>query len=223
MANVFSRFVRHRALWLGWHRAGPRAVHMRTMDAATFTNNALGGTTPARSQHGRRIAFISGGAHNRVGLPPPLPPGATRGSRDSRAVCVSPRQRATGLQRNKQCSDFSEVEPVQVEVPLEDNAPTRESGRVGARGSSASPITVPRWEGLPTGWRRHSDRPQRREQQQTNGGRPRRVYLRRALNPPGRGRAPGWLLGPVRDHRMGGKEGKIPPSHITESPLSSER
>ena len=27
--NVFSRFVRHRARWLGWHRDGPRAVNTR--------------------------------------------------------------------------------------------------------------------------------------------------------------------------------------------------
>ena len=39
--NVFSRFVRHRARWLGWHRAGPRAVNMRAVDAATFTNNVV--------------------------------------------------------------------------------------------------------------------------------------------------------------------------------------
>ena len=99
----------------------------------------LGGTTPARSQHGCRAALISGGAHTRVGLPPQLPPGATRGSRDSRAVCPLPRQRATGLQRNQQCSNFTEVEPVQAEVPLEDNAPNRESGRVGARGGLRHP------------------------------------------------------------------------------------
>ena len=36
--NAFSRFVRHRAHWLGWHRAGPRAVNMRAVDAATFNN-----------------------------------------------------------------------------------------------------------------------------------------------------------------------------------------
>ena len=40
-ANIFSRFVRHRARWLGWHRAGPRAVNMRAVDAATFTNNVV--------------------------------------------------------------------------------------------------------------------------------------------------------------------------------------
>ena len=39
--NVFSRFVRHRARWLGWHRAGPRAVNMRAVDAATFTSNVV--------------------------------------------------------------------------------------------------------------------------------------------------------------------------------------
>ena len=39
--NFFSRFVRHRARWLGWHRAGPRAVNMRAVDAATFTNNVV--------------------------------------------------------------------------------------------------------------------------------------------------------------------------------------
>ena len=100
---------------------------------------ASGGTTPARSQHGRSTALISGGAYNRVGLPPLLPPGATRGSRDSRAICPPPRQRATGLQRNQQCSDFTEVEPVQAEVPLEDDAPNRESGRVGARGGLRHP------------------------------------------------------------------------------------
>ena len=39
--NVFSRYVRHRARWLGWHRAGPRAVNMRAVDAATFTKNVM--------------------------------------------------------------------------------------------------------------------------------------------------------------------------------------
>ena len=39
--NVFSRLVRHRARWLGWHRAGPRAVNMLAVDAATFTNNVV--------------------------------------------------------------------------------------------------------------------------------------------------------------------------------------
>ena len=39
--NVFRRFVRHRARWLGWHRAGPRAVNMRAVDAATFTSNVV--------------------------------------------------------------------------------------------------------------------------------------------------------------------------------------
>ena len=39
--KVFSRFVRHRARWLGWHRARPSAVNMRAVDAATFTNNVL--------------------------------------------------------------------------------------------------------------------------------------------------------------------------------------
>ena len=39
--NFFSRFVRHRARWLGWHRAGPRAVNMRAVAAATFTNNVV--------------------------------------------------------------------------------------------------------------------------------------------------------------------------------------
>ena len=39
--NVFRRFVRHRARWLGWHRAGPRAVNMRAVDAATFTYNVV--------------------------------------------------------------------------------------------------------------------------------------------------------------------------------------
>ena len=39
--NIFSRFVRHRARWLGWHRAGPRAVNVRAVDAATFTNNVV--------------------------------------------------------------------------------------------------------------------------------------------------------------------------------------
>ena len=40
-ANVFSRFVRHRARWFGWHRAGPCAVNMRAVDAATFTSNVV--------------------------------------------------------------------------------------------------------------------------------------------------------------------------------------
>ena len=42
--NVFRRFVRHRARWLGWHRAGPRAVNMRAVEAATFTNNVIEST-----------------------------------------------------------------------------------------------------------------------------------------------------------------------------------
>ena len=100
---------------------------------------ALAGTTPARGQHRCRTALICGGAHTRVGLPPPLPPGATRGSWYSSAVCRPLRQTETGLQRNQQCSDFTKVEPVQAEVPLEDNAPNWESGEVGARGGLRHP------------------------------------------------------------------------------------
>ena len=114
-------------------------MYKRQAAGSFVQRGALGGTTRARSQHGRRTVLISGGAYNRVGLPPLLPPGATRGSRDSRAICPPPRQRATGLQRNQQCSDFTEVEPVQAEVPLEDDAPNRESGRVGARGGLRHP------------------------------------------------------------------------------------
>ena len=117
----------------------PMSQDARLAAGSLVRRGALGGTTPARIQHGCRSAPISGGAHIRVGLPPPLPPGATRGSRDSRAVCPPLSQRATGLQRNQQCTNFTEVEPVQAEVPLEDNAPNRERGRVGARGDLRHP------------------------------------------------------------------------------------
>ena len=117
----------------------PMSQDARLAKGSLFRRGALGGTTPVRSQHGCRTALISGGAHTRVGLPPPLSPGATRGYRDSRPVCPPPRQRATGLQRNQQCFDFTEVEPVQAEVPLEGNAPNRESGRVWARGGLRHP------------------------------------------------------------------------------------
>ena len=85
---------------LGFRDLNPMSQDARLAAGSFVQRGALGGTTRARSQHGRRTASISGEAHNRVGLRPPLPPGATRGSRDSGAVCTPSRQRATAPQSN---------------------------------------------------------------------------------------------------------------------------
>ena len=121
----------------------PMSQDSRLAAGSFDRRGALGGTTPAMNRHGCRTALIGSGAHTRVRIPPPLPPGATRGSWDSRAVCPPPRQRATGLQRNQRCSDFTEVEPVQAEVPLEHNAPNRGSCTVGPRGDLRHPDIGP--------------------------------------------------------------------------------
>ena len=98
----------------------------------------MSGPTPARIQQGCRAAPIGGGAHTRVGLPP-LPPGAAQDSQDSRAVASPIRQRAKGGQRHKKRNDLMETEPVQREALQEDNTPTRERARVGARGGLCHP------------------------------------------------------------------------------------
>ena len=117
----------------------PMSQDARLAAGSFVRRGALSGFTPARSQHGGRTAFIGSGAHPRVELPPPLPPGATRDSRDSRGVCGRPRQRATNVQRDQPRSNPTEAEPAQGEVPLEENAPSSENDRVEARGGLRHP------------------------------------------------------------------------------------
>ena len=56
---------------------------------------------------------------------------------------------------------------------------------------TATPIAIPHRQGVPTGWRRHSGRPQGQQRPQVKGDGPRRVHLRGVLPLPERGRAPG--------------------------------
>ena len=56
---------------------------------------------------------------------------------------------------------------------------------------TATSIGIPHRQGVPTGWRHDSGRPQVQEQPQVNGNGPRRVHLRRILSLLERGRAPG--------------------------------
>lgn len=97
----------------------------------------LSGPRPARMQHGCSSALIGDGAHTTC-LPSPPPPGATRGSQDSRAVCPPSRQIATGGHRHQERSDPMEVEPIQGEMSREDNEPGRVRARVRARRSEAA-------------------------------------------------------------------------------------
>ena len=66
----------------------------------------------------------------------------------------------------------------------------------GREGVTATPIAIPHREGVTTGRRHHSGRPQEQERPQMNGDGPRRVHLRKVLSLPERGCALGWLLPP---------------------------
>ena len=107
----------------------------------------MSGSTPARMQQGFRAAPIDGGTHARVGLPPPLPPGAVRDSEDSRAVASPIRQRAAGDQGHQERSDLMETEPVQ-----------EQSGTTLGRDSNGAkaPLGLPTWAEPATGVRRRA-------------------------------------------------------------------
>ena len=102
---------------------------------------------PARMQQGFRAAPIDGGTHARVGLPPPLPPGAVRDSEDSRAVASPIRQRAAGDQGHQERSDLMETEPVH-----------GQSGTTLGRDSNgaAAPLGLPTGTETTTGVRRRA-------------------------------------------------------------------
>ena len=91
----------------------PMSQGARLPPGSFVRRGGLSGPTLARMQQGCRAAPIGGGAHARVGLPSPLPPGAARGSQDSRAVASPIRQRVTGGQRHQERSDLMVTEPVQ--------------------------------------------------------------------------------------------------------------
>ena len=75
-----------------------------------------------------------GGAHDGIGSgsSPPLPPGATAGSRVSRTPPPAPAERETCGGRRQESIDQMEVDPVQGSKPREDNPSRRERRRAGA-------------------------------------------------------------------------------------------
>ena len=81
----------------------------------------------------------------------------------------------------------------------------------GREGVTATPIAIPHREGVTTGRRHHSGRPQEQERPQMNGDGPRRVHLRKVLSLPERGCALGWLLPAPRSRT--GRQHPIGPNH----------
>ena len=94
----------------------------------------LRGQTTLSGQQKCRTTLGGGGAHGGIGSgsSPPLPPGATAGSRVSRTPPPTPPERETCGGRRQESIDQMDVDPVQGSTPREDNPSRRERRRAGA-------------------------------------------------------------------------------------------